>query len=67
MVKADGSPDELIRENNSASLEDAYVNLTQEKARIRYENNKSESGLTKLWHKLFRPKTPNQMEGFEDE
>ena len=67
VVKADGSPDELIRENNSASLEDAYVNLTQEKARIRYENNKSESGLTKLWHKLFRPKTPNQMEGFEDE
>ncbi len=59
ILMADGSPDELISDNDCESLEEAYVALTQEKARIRFEDNKSDKGLTKIWHKLFRPKTPN--------
>jgi len=70
VLRADGSPQQLIKENNCASLEEAYVALTQEKARVRFEDSKSESGITKLWHKLFRPKTPKLIENaevFEDE
>ena len=58
VVKADGSPEELIESNNCSTLEEAYVKLTQEKARMRFEDDKKESGITKLWNRLFRPKTP---------
>ena len=58
VVKADGSPEELIQSNNCSTLEEAYVKLTQEKARMRFEDDKKESGITKLWNRLFRPKTP---------
>ena len=34
------------------------MKLTQEKARMRFEDDKKESGITKLWNRLFRPKTP---------
>ncbi len=59
VVKADGSPDELIQQNDCSTLEEAYVKLTQEKARMRFEDDKKESGITKLWNRLFRPKTPH--------
>ena len=59
VVKADGPPAKLIEETNSDSLEEAYVSLTQEKARMRFEDIQSDSGITKLWHKLFKPKTPH--------
>ena len=59
VVKADGSPNELIQQNNCSTLEEAYVELTQEKARIRFEDSNKESGITKLWNRLFRPKTPH--------
>ena len=62
VVKANGSPSELIDETGSDSLEEAYVALTQEKARMRYEDGKSDSALTKFWHRLFRPKTPHSLE-----
>tara|TARA_B100000945_G_C20375873_1_gene594541 strand:+ start:11 stop:856 length:846 start_codon:yes stop_codon:yes gene_type:complete len=58
VVKADGSPEELIQSNNCSTLEEAYVKLTQEKARMRFEDDKKESGITRLWNRLFRPKTP---------
>jgi len=58
-VMANGSPDELINENACNTLEEAYVALTQEKARIRFEDSNNDKGLTKIWNKLFRPKTPS--------
>jgi len=61
-VMADGSPEQLISDNNCATLEEAYVALTQEKARVRFEDSKRDKGFTKVWHKLFRPKTPNLSE-----
>lgn len=58
-VMADGSPEQLINDNGCETLEEAYVMLTQAKARVRFEDSKSDKGLTKIWNKLFRPKTPN--------
>ena len=50
-VMANGSPDELINENACNTLEEAYVALTQEKARIRFEDSNNDKGLTKIWNK----------------
>tara|TARA_B100001287_G_scaffold273387_1_gene276735 strand:+ start:217 stop:1062 length:846 start_codon:yes stop_codon:yes gene_type:complete len=58
-VMADGSPEQLINDNGCETLEEAYVMLTQEKARVRFEDSISDRGLTKIWNKLFRPKTPS--------
>jgi len=58
-VMADGSPKQLINDNGCETLEEAYVMLTQEKARVRFEDSISDRGLTKIWNKLFRPKTPS--------
>ena len=69
-VMADGSPEQLIVDNDCESLEEAYVALTQEKARVRFEDGKPDKGLTKIWNKLFRPKTPSvltKQEVLEDE
>ncbi len=69
-VMADGSPEQLIIDNDCESLEEAYVALTQEKARVRFEDGKPDKGLTKIWNKLFRPKTPSvltKQEALEDE
>ena len=69
-VMADGSPEQLIADNGCESLEEAYVALTQEKARVRFEDGKFDKGLTKIWNKLFRPKTPSiltKQEVLEDE
>ena len=44
-----------------SSLEEAYVHLTQEKARMRFEDKKSDGSLGKLWNKLFKPKLPTNM------
>tara|TARA_B100000927_G_scaffold56996_1_gene43776 strand:+ start:3897 stop:4742 length:846 start_codon:yes stop_codon:yes gene_type:complete len=69
-VMADGSPEQLITDNDCETLEEAYVALTQEKARVRFEDGQSDKGLTKIWNKLFRPKTPNlstRAEVIEDE
>tara|TARA_B100001113_G_scaffold222719_1_gene182701 strand:+ start:1322 stop:2167 length:846 start_codon:yes stop_codon:yes gene_type:complete len=69
-VMADGSPEQLINDNGCETLEEAYVMLTQAKARVRFEDSKSDKGLTKVWNKLFRPKTPSMQFGqdvMEDE
>ena len=58
VIKADGSPDELMSTTDCSSLEEAYVHLTQEKARMRFEDKKSDGSLGKLWNKLFKPKLP---------
>ncbi len=70
VIKSDGAPEQLMMNTNSKSLEEAYVKLTQEKARIRFEDNTQENLFSRLWNKLFRPKTPNhgsKYGGFEDE
>ena len=59
VIKADGSPDELMSTTDCSSLEEAYVHLTQEKARMRFEDKKSDGSLGKLWNKLFKPKLPS--------
>jgi len=69
-VMADGSPEQLINDNGCETLEEAYVMLTQAKARDRFEDSKSDKGLTKIWNKLFRPKTPSlqtNLDVMEDE
>ena len=58
VLKANGSPSELMSQTGCSSLEEAYVNLTQEKARMRFEDAKEDNGISKWWNKLFRPKTP---------
>ena len=62
VIKADGSPQELMSITECNSLEEAYVNLTQEKARMRFEDKKSDGPLGKLWNKLFKPKLPDKTE-----
>lgn len=57
-LRADGSPDELLLRTNTTSLEDAYVSLTQDQARIRNEDDERESVLSTWWRGLFTPRTP---------
>ena len=69
VIKADGSPDELMSTTDCSSLEEAYVHLTQEKARMRFEDKKSDGSLGKLWNKLFKPKLPSgiNLQGVEED
>ncbi|MDP6333608.1 MAG: ABC transporter ATP-binding protein [Candidatus Poseidoniaceae archaeon] len=62
-IQADGSPDALLEETNSNNLEEAYVSLTQEKARPRNDDQENEGRLTKWWRRLFTPKIPKSIEG----
>ena len=67
-IQADGSPSSLLSQTNSKNLEEAYVSLTQEKARPRNEDSESEGKFTRWWRTLFTPKTPNlEVEASEDE
>ena len=69
VIKADGSPDELMSTTDCSSLEEAYVHLTQEKARMRFEDKKSDGSLGKLWNKLFKPKLPSgiKLQGVDED
>ena len=58
VIKSDGSPDQLMKETDCNSLEEAYVKLTQDKARMRFEDVLQENIFSRLWNKLFRPKIP---------
>ena len=68
-IQADGSPLELLELTQTDNLEEAYVKLTQEKARPREEDSKSEGKFTRWWRSLFTPKTPetNDLGGDESE
>lgn len=57
-IRADGSPQELLNETNTQSLEEAYVSLTLDQARTRIEDEGKESAFTGWWRRLFTPKTP---------
>ena len=62
-IQADGSPTELLEGTSSTSLEEAYVSLTQEKARPRNDDRENEGRFTKWWRRLFTPKVPKLIEG----
>jgi sodium transport system ATP-binding protein len=62
-IQADGSPNDLLNDTDSMNLEEAYVALTQEKARARNEELDSEGRFTRWWRRLFTPKPPNFIEG----
>ena len=57
-IQADGPPDTLLSQTESKNLEDAYVSLTQEKARSRKEDSENEGKFTRWWRTLFTPKIP---------
>ena len=66
-IRADGSPQELLKLTNKNTLEEAYVYLTSDKARLRTEDDTKESKLAKWWRIFLTGKTPTSMEVFEDE
>lgn len=57
-VRADGSPQQLMQQTETETLEEAYVSLTEDQARPRAEDDESEGRFTKWWRRLFTPKTP---------
>tara|TARA_B100001113_G_scaffold254878_1_gene210212 strand:- start:463 stop:1281 length:819 start_codon:yes stop_codon:yes gene_type:complete len=57
-IQADGPPNTLLSQTDSKNLEDAYVSLTQEKARSRKEDSENEGKFTRWWRTLFTPKIP---------
>jgi sodium transport system ATP-binding protein len=58
-IRADGSPQKLLQDTETDSLEEAYVSLTLDQARTRKEDNTKESAFTGWWRRLFTPKTPS--------
>ena len=62
-IQADGSPNELLKETGAVNLEEAYVSLTQEKARPRNDDQENEGRFTKWWRRLFTPRIPKAIEG----
>lgn len=66
-IRADGSPSELLDQTNKPTLEEAYVSLTSDKARIRAEDDKKESKLAKWWRMFLTGKTPRTKGVEEDE
>ena len=66
-IRADGSPHELLKLTTKDSLEEAYVSLTSDKARLRSEDGNTESKLSKWWRLFLTGKTPNSLEVSEDE
>ena len=68
VIRADGSPTELLTDTNTDSLEEAYVSLTQDQARTRQEDNDKESAFSGWWRRFFTPRTPaTTREVMEDE
>ena len=62
-IQADGSPDVLLKDTETTTLEEAYVSLTQEKARPRNDDQDNEGRFTKWWRRLFTPRVPRNIEG----
>ena len=65
-IRADGHPEILLENTGCSNLEDAYVALTSDKARVRSENEKKEGKLAKWWKKFLTGKTPN-LDGSDDD
>jgi sodium transport system ATP-binding protein len=62
-IQADGSPEVLLQDTETTTLEEAYVSLTQEKARPRNDDQDNEGRFTKWWRRLFTPRVPRYIEG----
>ena len=60
-VRADGTPDELLKLTGQTHLEEAYVQLTMDDARQRHEDDKPISAWSRWWRSLFTPKTPKEV------
>ncbi len=56
-LRADGSPNELMNNTNTKSLEDAFVSLTQDDSR-EVDAPEPESKFQQLWSKLTTRKQP---------
>jgi sodium transport system ATP-binding protein len=61
-IRADSSPDELLEITGCESLEEAYVQLTSDKARARTEDDSKEGRLAKWWRRLLTSNTPEVLE-----
>ena len=61
-IRADSSPDELLKITGCDSLEEAYVQLTSDKARARTEDDSKEGRLAKWWRRLLTSNTPEVSE-----
>lgn len=57
-IRADGSPDLLLEQTQTTSLEEAYVALTKDAARPRQEDDEGEGRFTGWWRRFFTPKPP---------
>jgi sodium transport system ATP-binding protein len=57
-IQADGSPNDLLKQTQTTNLEEAYVSLTQEKARPREEDSKKDGRFTRWWRRISTPKIP---------
>lgn len=64
-VRADGTPQNLLKTTGTPHLEEAYVALTGDVARQRTEDDKPLRGISKWWRSMFTPKLPKEVS--EDE
>ena len=64
-LRFDGTNDELLLETDTDSLEDAYVKLTADEARIKEEDEK-EGWFSKSWRQIFTQKIKFSEEGGEE-
>ena len=66
-IRADGSPEDLLKITDTSTLEDAYVSLTADKARSRSEDDSKEGRFSKWWRIFLTGTTPQAKEVDEDE
>ena len=60
-IRADGHPDELIKSTMTTNLEEAYVELTKDKARPRSDAKEKEGRISKWWSKFLTGTTPKEV------
>ena len=65
-IRADGTPKELLEMTGKATLEEAYVTLSSDKARSVDAEDQPTKGWSRVWRGLFTPTTPTTRGG-EDE
>jgi len=67
-IRADGTVLEILESTNKNSLEEAYVHLTSDDARPRFEHEEKTTRLSAWWRQLFTGKLPpKQIGGDESE
>jgi sodium transport system ATP-binding protein len=67
-IRADGTVSEILERTKKSSLEEAYVHLTMDDARPRFDNDEKTTKLSAWWRQLFTGRLPpNQLGGDESE